>query len=187
MRYTLLISIFLFEHVVGMNFIEIVRENSCAPDKIVMRMEELCRERTALEDVASAFLDNFGGDNFQPRPKPKCKNYSQELRSQLREAALLIGRDMRKLGEGGVDEASLRALNIAKRFMEFAESNSHYFFDGDISESFAVNELISMIDAREKYLTSVRLLKDDMETKKGTMNNDSEDISACLSDSDSES
>ncbi|MBR1734042.1 MAG: hypothetical protein IJ730_01110 [Alphaproteobacteria bacterium] len=184
MRYILLLMSFLLSNsLVAMNFMEIVKENSRNPYKIVTEMKQCCNDKNELEDIASAFLDNFGGDNFQERAKFECKNYSQEIREQLREAALLIGKDMRKLGKEGVDETSLQNLTIAKRFLEFADYNgSHHFFDEDISNSFVMNELVSMIDERTRYLNSINHLKESMKTMK--VDNSDDDILSCLSDDD---
>lgn len=148
-------SVFLFTQAIAMDFESIIRDNASDPKKIISELQSI----RDTDEVAEAFLYTFGGDNYQPVTKGGVrKQYSEEIVGKLKESALLIGSEMRKIGASEVNNEA--SLVISKRFLEFAgESEGHSFVDGDVSISFEQNQLDDMISNRRQYRLAIESLK----------------------------
>lgn len=148
-------SIFLFVEAIAMNFESIIRDNAGNPGEIIRQLQSI----KGTDEVAEAFLCTFGGANYQPITENEVsKQYSEEIIEKLKESALLIGSEMRKIGAAEVDNEA--SLIISKRFLEFARENGRFsFVDDDISVLFEQNQLDDMISNRKQYRLAIESLK----------------------------
>lgn len=173
-----------FCEVGAVDFMQVVTENAHAPFRLVSIMKELCQETTPTGQIAVAFLEMFGGDDFNPIVGCESNTYEEPLLSQLQDAALQIGRSIRRIYQfKDVNDDCVYNLRIALRFMTFARDveRSHQFLNTGISNSYGVNELRGMISAREEYLRAIKEMQESMQEN---MDQDIElcELDECLSD-----
>ncbi|MBE6447619.1 MAG: hypothetical protein E7015_04035 [Alphaproteobacteria bacterium] len=148
----------LFGDVFSMQFDYIVRSNASNPAELIRQLE-LIEDQS---EEAEAFLQNFGGEGFQKKCNAQ-KRYSDEISEKVKEAAFIVGSEMRKIGASQID--STEALEISKIFLDATSmGTTHNLTDQDVSGSLWSDQLDDMIANRQKYQLAVKALKERFES-----------------------
>lgn len=154
------LSLLLLGDIFSMQFDSIVRSYARDPAKMIEELRTIENE----SEEAKAFLQNFGGDNFQKEDGVE-RHYSEQVMDRVKEAAFTVGSEMRKIGASQVD--NVEALSVGKRFLEFADMGTAYHLvDQDVSGSLWSEQLDAMISDRQRYKNSVQDLKGELIKKK---------------------
>jgi len=154
------LGLLLYSDAFSMEFDKIVRNNAQNPTKLIEELKSI-RDKSV---EAEAFIQKFGGDNFQ-----KCNGdetiYSNQINEKVAEAAFVVGSEMRRIGASQID--NIEALEISKRFLEIANSSVNYnLVDQDISSSLWSDQLTDMILNRRAYQNSILVLKENLNKKR---------------------
>lgn len=153
-KYMFFLTVFIYFETMTMDFNSIVQENAGNPKELIEKLRSI--REFSIE--ADAFLQNFGGVDYQ-KESDFVKEYSSKVTDQIKEAAFIVGNEMRKIGGQKTDE--VKDLLISKRFLEFAlrGTGSFHFHDQDVSPSFLLDQLDGMLAIRYDYIKALEALK----------------------------
>lgn len=172
----LFFSIFIFLKTVGSNpsFDSIIRENADNPAKILEFLKEIRQNSSE----ADAFLRKFGGEDYGEEPN-SVKKLSSDVESKVKEAAFIVGNEMRKKGAMSGDD--IESLKISQKFLDYADPKiGTHFCDQDVSSSFLRDQLNGMIATRTVFQEKVDELKKNWNGDEDSSSSESELLSDSL-------